>query len=556
MKQILAIILFLCSPNILFPQDPGSLNPYLKPKQEPVIVERSKNNLPAISETRAFIELAMGWTLQDDGKWISEENRLLYNKAEFNQSGKTFYKLGKENFEIIELRDVTFENETYVVLIIKFKTGYYEFPILMEGWHNQQGISFFVFKKEKLREVIPEKMEFNHVYITNMEVVCSGSLVDYDKNTLNSTIAYNIQKTLTEKTIASHNLLIAIWPVQTGGQSLMRFRLISVMNKKKFYLPYLELKNRDKLFRNSYYEIDFGEFQNFIRYSGSLPVHSFTGDPQNTDDYYKRGVTNYSMGNYSQSIADLTQAARSQPYSNFFLTYAYRANARQKVGDYTGAMQDFDRAIMLKPADPAYNTAWLTTIYNRGVAKRNLKDIPGACQDWHTAVQLGFKDTETDNAIKDYCKNFHFTGSTLNYSTVSSSAPGNAAPEMQMDYYKVYWDGVWKYENGNFSEALRYFNRALELKPQTNALNIYSFRGNCKLKLNDYTGAIRDFDYAIALSASQPPDNTILKSVYYNRGLANFFLGNTSIACNDFQKSLNAGMTDQQSINFMKQVCK
>ncbi len=556
MKQILAIILYLWAPNILFSQDPGSMNPYLKPQQEPVIVERSKNNLPALSETRAFIEQAMGWTLQDDGKWISEENRLLYNKAEFNQSGKAFYKLGKENFEIIELRDVTFENETYVVLLIKFKTGYYEFPILMEGWHNQQGISFFVFKNEKLREVIPEKMEFNHVYITNMEIVCSGSLVDYDKNTLNSTIAYNIQKTLTEKTIASHNLLIAIWPVQTGGQSLMRFRLIQVMNKKKFYLPYLELKNRDKLFRYSYYEMDYNEFQNFIRYSGSMPVQQFTGNPQNTEDFYKRGVTNYSMGNYSQSIADLTQAARFQPYADFFLTYAYRANARQKVGDYTGAMQDFDRAIMLKPADQSYYTAWLTTIYNRGVAKRNLKDISGACQDWHTAVQLGFKDTETDNAIKEYCKNFRFTGSTLNYSTVSSSAPGNASPEMQMDYFKVYWDGVWKYENGNYSEALRYFNRALELKPQTNALSIYSFRGNCKLKLNDYTGAIRDFDNAIALSASQPPDNTTMKSVYYNRGLANFFLGNTSIACSDFQKSLNAGMTDQQSINFMKQVCK
>ncbi|MEI7982955.1 MAG: hypothetical protein WCI71_14995, partial [Bacteroidota bacterium] len=501
---------------------------------------------------------AMGWTLQDDGKWVSVENRLLYSKAEFNHSGKAFYKLGRENFEILELHDVSFENETYAVLIIKFKTGYYEFPILMDGWHNQQGISFFVFKNEKLKEIIPEKMEFNKAYITNMEVICSGTLVDYNKNTLNSTIAYNIQKTLTEKTIASHNLLISIWPVQANGLTLMRFRLIQVMNKKKFYLPYLEPKNRDKLFRSAYYEIDFNAFQGFIHYNSSAaPVQQFTGNPQNADDYYKRGVTNYSMGNYFQSITDLTQAARFQPYTDFFLTYAYRANSRQKTGDYTGALQDFDRAVMLKPADQNYYTAWLTTIYNRGVAKRNLKDISGACQDWNTAVQMGFKDTETDKAIKENCKNFKFTGSTLNYTTVSTSAPGGTtSPDMQTDYYKVYWDGVWKYENGNFNEALRYFNRALELKPQTNTLGIYSFRGNCKLKLTDYTGAVMDFDYAIALSASLPADNNTMKSVYYNRGLANFFLGNASIACSDFQKSLNAGMNDQQSLNFIKQVCK
>ncbi|MDD4603756.1 MAG: hypothetical protein PHF97_08110 [Bacteroidales bacterium] len=519
-------------------------------------VERSMNNLPIVSETKSFIEEAIGWTMQDDGKWIFEKNRIPYSKTEYNKSGKTYYKLGKENFELIELRDVNYDNEMYSVLTIKFKTGYYEFPILMENWHNQEAVSFFVFKAEKLREVIPEKMEFNKTYITNMEVVCSGSVLDFNKKTLNSIIAYNIQKTLTDKTLAPLNLLIAFWPVQTGGQSIARFRLIQVMNKKKFYVPYLELKNRDKLFRSSYYEVDYGIFQSFIRYGGNVAATSFTGNPQTSDDYYKRGVSNYGMGNYNQAISDFTEAAKYAPYTDFFLTYSYRGNARQKMGDFTGAMQDFDHAIMLKPADPGYYSAWLTTIYNRGIARHNLKDNNGACQDWNTVIQLGFKDIETDNAIKEYCKNYRFTGSTLNYGTVSSTLPGTSTPDAQTDYYKVYWDGVWKYENGSYNEALRFFNRALELKPQTNVTGIYSYRGNCKLKLNDFQGAIQDFDYALGFSATQPTDNSTLKTIYYNRGLANFFLGNISIACSDFQKSLNTGMNDPQSLNFMKQVCK
>ncbi|MCK9203197.1 MAG: hypothetical protein M0P58_02030 [Bacteroidales bacterium] len=541
---------------VLYSQGQGAVNPYLQPKPNAIIVERSINNLPVISDVKSFIDKAMGWTLQDDGKWISQENRLLYSKTEFNNSGKTYYKLGKENFDIIELRDVTSGNDTYVVMIIKYRTGYYEFPILMDGWHNQLGLSFFVFKRDKLNEVIPEKMDFNKVYITNMEVICSGSLVDYNKSTLNSTIAYNIQKTLSEKTIASHNLLIAIWPVQTSGQTLMRFRLIQVMNKKKFYMPYFDPKNRDRLFKSSYFEIDYNVFQNFIHYSGGAVVPQFNGYSQNADEFYKKGVTNYTNGNYSQSIADLTQAARFQPYSDFFLTYAYRANSRQKTGDYTGALQDFDRAVMLKPSDQGYYTAWLTTIYNRGVVKRSLKDINGACQDWHTAIQMGFKDKEMEDAIKESCKNFRFTGSTLNYTTVATSSPGVSSMAIQNDYYKVYWDAVWKYENGNYNEAVLSFNRALELQPQTNPLGIYTYRGNCKLKLTDYTGAIQDFDYVLALSSTLPTDNNTLKTIFYNRGLANFFLGNTTGACNDFQKSINAGMSDQPSLNFIKQVCK
>lgn len=553
------IFIFLSGWNLLaqYPVVPPYQSQPVNPEQN---VERSMNNLPMISEPRSVMESAMGWTLLDNGKWVSVENRLLYSSAEYYKSNKAYYKLGKENFDILELRDVSFENEQYAVLIMKFRTGYYEFPILMETWHNQTGLSYFVFKMSKLQDLFPEKMEFNKPYITNMEVVCSGTLIDYDKNTFSSTIAFDIQKTLSDKTIASHNLLIAFWPVQTGGQTLARFRLIKVMNKKKFYTPYLELKNRDKLFRASYYETDYNAFQSFFRISGGMmPMQQFTGTPQSADDYYRRGISNYNTGNFAQAVYDLTEAAKYQPYSDFFLTYAYRANARQKMNDFTGAMQDFDRAVMLKPADQGYYSSWLTTIYNRGVARFNLKDNNGACQDWNTAVQFGFKDLETDKAIREYCKNYHYTGPSAGIGMTSSATPGSyyTTPATQNDYFKVYWDGVWKYENGNYAEAIRSFNRSIELKPQSvNIAGIYAYRGNCKLKLSDYSGAILDFDYALGLSTTKVTDNTLLKSIYYNRGLANFFLGNTSIACSDFQKSLNAGMSDPQSVGFIRQVCK
>jgi len=551
MKRILVFLI-----GILILQTAMGQSRSQPPVKPPVTsVERSMSNLPLISETRSFIEKATGWMLQDNGEWLSAENRIPYKKAEYNRSSKAYYKLGKENFQILELRDVMLNNELYAIFIIRFKTGWYEFPILMDGWHKQEGLSYFVFKASRLAQVVPDKYEYNQPYITNLDVVCDGTIIDYDLKTLNSTVAYQIQKTFNDKTIASHNLLIAYMPVQIDGENLGRFRLIQVMNKKKLYLPYLDPKDRDKLFRSSYFETPYDVFRGLIRYNaGAIVVPQYTGTPKTPEEFYKRGVSDYALGNHREAIIDLTEASKSPPYSEFFLTYAYRANARQKLGDLLPALQDFDRAVSLKPNDQNYYSAWLTTIYNRGVCRFLTKDNAGACQDWQTAIQLGFKDITTDRMIKENCGNFKFTPSNLTLSTIPSSSPGVTSPDIQNDYYKVYWDGIWKYENGNYSEAIKNFNRALELKPQTNITSVYNYRGNCRLKMSQYPGAIADFD--VAINYAVQTDYNTLKTIYYNRGLANYFQNNTSIACSDFRKAISLGLSEPEYLKFIGQVCK
>ncbi|NQV02985.1 MAG: hypothetical protein HQ542_10085, partial [Bacteroidia bacterium] len=100
-------------------------------------VERTIGNLPIIGEVKSSLELATGYALQDIGLWISAQNRIPYKLAEFNESSKTYYKLGNDNFEMLEIREVMVRNELYVVYTIQYKTGWYEFPILMELWHWQ-----------------------------------------------------------------------------------------------------------------------------------------------------------------------------------------------------------------------------------------------------------------------------------------------------------------------------------------------------------------------------------------------------------------------------------
>ena len=271
----------------------------------------------------------------------------------------------------------------------------------------------------------------------------------------------------------------------------------------------------------------------------------------------QRGLSDYASGNYIQAISNLTEASKYNPYSTFFLTYAYRANARQKVGDNAAAMMDFDKAISLKPAEQNYYSAWLTVIYNRGIARFNNKDRDGACADWNTALQFGLKDVANDQAIKDHCRGYRYTMPSVALAqTVSTNFADLDGPESMTDYYKVYWEGVWKYEHGNFQDALRYFNRAIELRPQDKAFMVYYYRGSCKLKISDFTGALTDLDISLAYNGSNQGDASMMKSVYYNHGMANYMLGNNSNACSDFQKAKSAGLTGAESADFINQVCK
>lgn len=515
-------------------------------------IERTVGNIPIISEVRSSLESAVGYSFQDNGQWISAQNRIPYKVAAYNESNKIYYKLGSDNFEMLQISDVMVRNELYVVFTIQYKTGWYEFPILMEMWHWQNALNYFVFKASKLKEIMPNKVDWDRPYILNMDALCSGILIDYDEKTLNSTIGYNIQKTIDNGTFSAHNLLIAVWPVEAKGQQLTRFRLIQVMNKKKFYTPYLEEKNRDRLFASSYYETDYAAFRAFIRYDEVNPTYAIT-DPRTGEDWFRQGVYHYRAGDYAQAISDFTEAAKHCPFDRFFMTYAYRANAREMMGDFSGAMKDYDKAISLKPAEKEYYSAWLTTIYNRGVAKFNIKDLIGACQDWNTAAQMGLQDVSMSESIKANCQNYTFTGPSILPSTVEIST---ATPNTN-DYRRLYFEGMWKYQNGGYTEAITNLDRALELKPDLTIIpSIYSYRGASKLKLSDYIGAISDFDYCLAYMGSGKADSSILKTVYYNRGLANFFLGNQTEACNDFRKAINTGLLDQESLNFIEQICR
>lgn len=80
---------------------------------------------------------------------------------------------------------------------------------------------------------------------------------------------------------------------------------------------------------------------------------------------------------------------------------------------------------------------------------------------------------------------------------------------------------------GDYSEALKCYNKAIELNPAEYVF--WANRGFAKWSLADFNGAISDYNKAIAFGLKKPED-------YYNRACAKVVTGRYNEAADDFKK--------------------
>jgi tetratricopeptide (TPR) repeat protein len=134
-------------------------------------------------------------------------------------------------------------------------------------------------------------------------------------------------------------------------------------------------------------------------------------------------------------------------------TYVESGKAKLDRKDYQGAIADYNRAISL---DPNYANAYI----NRGLAKNLMGASHSAIEDYKHALKI-----DPDNADA--------------YNNLGNVLIGT-----------------------NDSEAIGYLNRAIKIKP--NNANAYANRGMARFNLQDYPGAIADYDRSLALAPDHP----------------------------------------------------
>ena len=174
-----------------------------------------------------------------------------------------------------------------------------------------------------------------------------------------------------------------------------------------------------------------------------------------------RGNAKHALGDYGGAIADFNKLLLRNP--DYFEAYYNRGNSKNILGDLTGAIEDYNKAIQLK-------SDYFEAYSNRGVAKDKMKDYPGAIADYDKAILL----------------------------------------------------------NPDYPEAL--FNRA-----------------NDKAILGDLKGALQDYDKTIRLKPA-------FSKAYLNRGMAKIQIGEKQGGCSDLQHAAQLGseVAYQQSMKFCK----
>ena len=179
-----------------------------------------------------------------------------------------------------------------------------------------------------------------------------------------------------------------------------------------------------------------------------------------------------------------------------------RARIKNIMLDFNGASNDLTTAILYNPADYLY-------YYQRGLALIELRNFPGAIQDFDKVI----------NNIK-------------------------STPELETGYfyrgYAYYQEGLdpkYRGHKGLFHKCLSDYNMCIALDKNDEAA--YFNRGEANMALNNYINAISDYKHALLLN----PKNY---DALYNKAMCNYSLGEIESAVVDMKKLLvqNPNFTD------------
>lgn len=364
-------------------------------------------NFSSLSPVQSEITNLTGWAKQDNGRWLSDPNRIPFTDERTNKGLGAERKLGQDNIIALQLRKVMVGNDQYNVLVKKYHDGEFEFPILKEGWRGFKSLDFYVFKSTLLEDILPNDIPFNTEYAVNLNVYARGTIKNYEAKNEDDEIIKAIQRIERSEIINDWNIVFAVFPIKNGDAEVVRFKLIKSFRKKYLTSYYAAPQNWAKNFDMTFYEVKFFRFKSFIRDAQEFVLDvTNPNDPLTANNAYTNnynwGILKYQMGDYPAAIDYFNLALKEKPDTKDFLIYSYRGNARSKMRLYGDAIDDFDKALDFQPEDIMNYSNWIKNYFNRGVAKYYIQDMEGACKDWNKALELGFGPAH--DYLLQYCQ--------------------------------------------------------------------------------------------------------------------------------------------------------
>ncbi len=259
------------------------------------------------------------------------------------------------------------------------------------------------------------------------------------------------------------------------------------------------------------------------------------------ETYLMLGTVKLTVGDYENAITHFDKAIRLTP--KFVGAYHARAFAKFKLNDYESAIIDLDKTIEIDPTDASLykSRAIIKTAFGESEAKQGKTKTARhlyeqAIEELTHAINI---DTESHSFYGD-------RGWVMYIFAEFETLKGNIKKARKL--YKASINDCTRFiqQNPNvedvyltrslanialedFKGAIKDYDRLLQICSKSDKDYYYYQRGLAKKTLGNYKGAIADFDECIRLS----PEEAAL--AYYERGLAKEALGQREAAESDFE---------------------
>lgn len=487
-------------------------------------LERPKKESMSISDPVSVLSNAKGWTLQDNGEWEGKRNLIPFKNNELNRSKKGPSKIGSDNFSKMELRQVILDNQAvHSVLIVYYTEGYYEYPKIQQNWKEFKAVRFNVFKEDILSRILSDGVKFNNPVALNLDLLCSGKIIDYNSKTYLFNIQNAIREALYSKKESIYTTILAVLPVEMKNNKTVRFKFIEVLNKVDVYAKYLRSVNWPKLFENSYYECNFDDFHDFI--SRVSPVESSKmNDLSYLKGFYTSGMKKIANGNYAGAVVDFTKALNSHSQElNRSELLLNRGIARYLGKDFQGSITDFTSIVSDSMTEKRHRNDWIKALYYRGLSYKENQNLTDACDDWNLAFNNGL--AEAEKFIEKICKQ-------KGYET-------KRFPKAFNFYMKK---GMKKFESYQYDKAINYFIKAESKQPQNNYFSLYFYRGLANFHIANYSEAKKDLNIATGLKPNRYSKNyDIWPDTYIYLGMVCFYEKDTIKGCENILLAIENG---------------
>ena len=483
--------------------------------------ERPKREIPLLSEVVSTLDNATGWILQNNGEWVSDKNKIPFKEYNLNKIKRGRYQLGRENFTVIEIRSVTIKDVVYSIIIIKYEDGKYDFPLLEERWQSFKNLKYYAFKESKWNNVFPDSTIFNKPFAVNMQLLTSGTIPDYDEKPYLFEIENAIQKAVYLQEESVSNLIFAMYPVEINGEKFVRFKLYETINKLEIYVKFLLDHNWLKLFRASYYEVDYAEFANFVINIGAIDPSKLK-DPNYYRLFLENGIKKYNEEKYVTALQLFTKAAMVNPPDSSLISISlWKGKSRIKLRLFEEAIENLTNALDRVPVTNSEKQDWIEAHYQRGNAYYEIFEFSKACEDWQAALELGYEDAL--KSVKKYC------GKTME----------NGPLTINIKKAGKYFDkAMKKYQQKEYLEAQFLFEKSWQNNPMNDNYKIPYYIGMCRFNVGDYVRSIDDYDkaYKFRPNADDPEFDNWLNVLVW-RGKAFQQCGYLDQACEDWTEA-------------------